>query len=65
MVTINGKTLDLPEETTVSDYLEDHLFKPVQIAVELNDEILPKSLYDETVLKDGDVVEIVQFMGGG
>ena len=36
-----------------------------QIAVELNEEILPKTEYVSTVLKDGDVMEIVSFMGGG
>ena len=36
-----------------------------RIAVELNEEILPKANYAATVLKDGDVVEIVNFVGGG
>ena len=33
--------------------------------VELNEEILPKTEYDSTAIADGDVVEILSFMGGG
>jgi sulfur carrier protein len=33
--------------------------------VELNLEIVPKSQYDSTILKDGDSVEVVSFVGGG
>ena len=34
-------------------------------AVERNGDIVPKAQYDETVLKDGDSVEVVSFVGGG
>jgi len=37
----------------------------VRIAVERNEEIVPKAKYAETVLADGDVVEVVNFVGGG
>ncbi|MBQ4606606.1 MAG: sulfur carrier protein ThiS, partial [Clostridia bacterium] len=32
---------------------------------ERNGEIIPKAMYGETVLEDGDCVEIVRFVGGG
>ena len=35
------------------------------IAVELNEEIVSKADYDKTTLKDGDVLEVVSFVGGG
>jgi len=35
------------------------------IVVEYNLEIIPKERYAQTILKDGDEVEIVSFMGGG
>ncbi len=35
------------------------------IAVELNEEIVSKGDYDKTTLKDGDVLEVVSFVGGG
>ena len=35
------------------------------VAVELNEMIVPKAEYSKTVLKDGDTVEVVRFVGGG
>ena len=65
MVTINGKEVVLADNTSVSSYLEACSYKTDRIVVELNEEILPKTEYVSTVLKDGDVMEIVSFMGGG
>ena len=64
MVLINGKNTSA-DGKTVSPYLEEANFNPQTIAVELNEDILPKSQYDKTVLKDGDVLEVVSFVGGG
>ena len=64
MVLINGKNTSA-DGKTVSQYLEEANFNPQLIAVELNEDILPKSQYDKTVLKDGDVLEVVSFVGGG
>ncbi|MBQ1595313.1 MAG: sulfur carrier protein ThiS [Ruminococcus sp.] len=64
MVLINGKNTSA-DGKTVSQYLEEANFNPQTIAVELNEDILPKPQYGETVLKDGDVLEVVSFMGGG
>ena len=36
-----------------------------RVAVEINEEIVPKAKYDETILKDEDTVEVVRFVGGG
>ncbi len=64
MVTVNGKELDVSGKT-VSELLEMENYSPVQVAVELNYEILPKAKYVQTILKDCDIVEIVRFVGGG
>ena len=65
MIKINGEEKHFDSPTTVSDYIKDAGFKTERIVVELNRNILPKSEYDNTVLKDGDTVEIVSFVGGG
>ena len=65
MITINGKSIGLSENITVSEYLKQNQYRPERIAIELNGNILPKSAYDSTVLKDEDVMEIVSFVGGG
>ena len=65
MFTVNGTKKELPGVFSVKEYLEQNGYVISQIAVELNEEILPKTEYVSTVLKDGDVIEIVSFMGGG
>lgn len=64
MIRINGVDID-KTEISLMQYLEENSISPQRIAVELNEEILPKTNYAATVLKDGDVVEIVNFVGGG
>ncbi len=65
MFTVNGTKKELPGVFSVKEYLEQNGYVISQIAVELNEEILPKTEYVSTVLKDGDVMEIVSLMGGG
>lgn len=64
MVKINGEYHDIAGKN-LSDYLEKTSYDPRRIAVERNGNIVPKSSYKETVLNDGDSVEIVSFVGGG
>lgn len=64
MVKINGEVLDVAGKT-LSEYLETTSYDPKRIAVERNGDIVPKSQYNETVLADGDVIEVVSFVGGG
>ena len=64
MVKINGTELDAAGKT-VAQYLETTDYNRSRIAVERNGEIVPKSEYDSTVLNDGDVIEVVSFVGGG
>lgn len=63
---INGEDhLDLPAQMSVTDLIA-HLELPAgKIAVELNREVVPKSLHVATQLSDGDVLEIIHFIGGG
>ena len=65
MITINGKSIGLSENITVSEYLKQNQYRTERIAIELNGSILPKSCYDSTILKNGDMMEIVSFVGGG
>lgn len=65
MITVNGKQIQLISEMSVADYLEQNNYKVNRIAVEMNEEILPKYSYSDTMLKDGDRLEVVTFVGGG
>ena len=65
MITVNGKQIQLTSEMSVADYLEQNNYQINRIAVEMNAEILPKYSYSETMLKEGDRLEVVTFVGGG
>ena len=64
MVKVNGTELNIAGKT-VSEYLATTNYDPKRIAVERNGDIVFKSQYDVTILKDGDRLEIVGFVGGG
>lgn len=64
MVKINGEPLDIAGKT-LAEYLASTEYNPMRIAVERNGEIVPKAKYGETVLKEDDVIEVVNFVGGG
>ena len=65
MIIVNGKEINLTEDTTVAEYLEQNQYQVKRIAVELNGDILPKYSYSDIMLKDGDRLEVVTFVGGG
>lgn len=64
MVKINGTEENVAGKT-VAEVVESLGYNKMRIAVELNMEIVPKAMYGETILKDGDTVEVVSFVGGG
>ena len=64
MVKINGESLELAGKT-VTEYLAQTDYDRNRIAIERNGEIVPKASYDETILEDGDSLEVVSFVGGG
>ncbi len=64
MVQINGEPITC-DGCTLTEYLSGTGYDVGRIAVEKNGEIIPKAQYAETVLLNGDNVEIVSFVGGG
>lgn len=64
MVKINGKENNAAGKT-ILEVVEESGYQLTQIAVELNENIVPKAQYSSTRLQDGDKVEIVAFVGGG
>ena len=64
MVTINGEQV-LAAGKRLSEYLTEQEYNVKRIAVERNGEIVPKAQYDETILQEGDTLEVVSFVGGG
>lgn len=64
MVIINGKAAQACG-MSVQEYLDKADISAASAAVMLGGEILPKSEYRTAVLKDGDELEIISFVGGG
>lgn len=64
-ITLNGEPYSLPQEVNVSGFVRELQLNPTQVAIERNLEIVPRSLYDDVVIVEGDNIEIVTFIGGG
>lgn len=65
---INGEVRDFgnaPVLFTLAALIENLGMKADRVAVELNRDIAPRDKWSGTVLKDGDQLEIVHFVGGG
>jgi thiamine biosynthesis protein ThiS len=66
---INGEPRSFPEPMpapfTLAALIESLEMKPDRVAIELNRDIVPRDRWAQTALKDGDRLEIVQFVGGG
>jgi len=64
MLKINGEAVEAAG-VSIAEYLTRENFDARKVAVEVNEEIVTKSKYSEVILQDGDIVEIISFMGGG
>lgn len=62
---INGVEKDYPEGITLAEVLKQEGYQREQIAVERNEEIVPKAEYDKVLLTSADHLEVVRFVGGG
>ncbi|WP_020406990.1 sulfur carrier protein ThiS [Hahella ganghwensis] len=64
-IQLNGERRELEGSVSVTELLDRLGFTGKRLAVELNKEILPKSLHATTMLNDGDIIEVVGAVGGG
>ena len=64
-LTINGKDQTFDEFLTLAQLVEQLGMKGDRVAIELNRDIVPRAQWPETLLNDGDQLEIVHFVGGG
>lgn len=62
---INGKGEKIKDGLTVEKLLEIKKIRKEIVTIELNNEIIQKKKYAGTVLKDGDILEFIYYMGGG
>ena len=64
-VMVNGERRELPDGSAVSALLDALNVAPERVVVEVNLTILKRAQQTSTILKEGDQVEIVHFVGGG
>jgi len=64
-VTVNGAAHRFEQPLDVVSILEKLQMKGKKVAVERNGEIIPRSLHPQTLVQDGDALEIVVAVGGG
>ncbi|PIQ88301.1 MAG: thiamine biosynthesis protein ThiS [Candidatus Omnitrophica bacterium CG11_big_fil_rev_8_21_14_0_20_42_13] len=64
-IVVNGKNEELEKSVSLSELLKLKNIRPEVVTIELNDSIVERKDYAVTIVKDGDRLELVYFMGGG
>ncbi len=64
-ITLNGDPYPLGADTPLTALLERLNMRRGRVAVEINRAIVPKASYGQTIVRAGDQVEIINFVGGG
>ncbi|OUX18601.1 MAG: thiamine biosynthesis protein ThiS [Rhizobiales bacterium TMED249] len=64
-IVLNGEDINIADNLSIMGLIDLHELPANKVAVERNLEIVPKSAYVSTMLKENDRVEIVHFIGGG
>ena len=62
---VNGRPIEVPDGTTVRALLDRMEVDAGRVAVERNQDVVPRRTWSEVGLTDGDQIEIVTFVGGG
>ncbi len=67
-MTVNGEKFDLESlgnPSTLVNLIGYFKLSPQRVAVELNGDLIPRGVYDNTRLSQSDIVEIIHYVGGG
>ena len=64
-IQLNGKKITIKPKITIFDLLKRFKLDNKKVAIELNGNIVPNYNYKKKILKNNDIVEVVQFIGGG
>lgn len=64
-VHVNGKPRELETGATVKELLRALGLGETLVAVERNEAVVPRAKHESTTLEDGDLIEVVHFVGGG
>lgn len=64
-IVVNGEEIDIAGCPTLADLVEHFGLGSRAVAVELNEELIPRERHAETRIRKGDRIELVTFVGGG
>jgi len=64
-ITVNGNPTSVEPNTSVGELLQQLALEPVRVAVEINEDLVPRKRFAETLIRGGDRIEVVTFVGGG
>ncbi len=65
-ITVAGVKKEVKDDLTVAQLIiDENVETPMYVTVSINDEFIASGTFETTVLKDGDTVEFLYFMGGG
>ena len=64
-ITLNGERREIPAALSVADLVRNLGLKAEHVAVEVNSDLVTRSRLPETMIADGDVLEVVTLVGGG
>ncbi|GAA1814498.1 sulfur carrier protein ThiS [Actinomadura chokoriensis] len=64
-VTVNGEPRELPEGTSVAEVVASVTAARTGVAAALNDEVVRRSAWESTTLRDGDRIEVLTAVQGG
>jgi thiamine biosynthesis protein ThiS len=64
-ITLNGDPFELDQPLSVIELLGRLAIDPRRVAVEHNLQIIKRQTFSDTIVREGDTVEIVNFVGGG
>jgi len=64
-ISVNGERAEVEAGTSVAQLVARYNYKPEHVAVEVNEDLVTRKNHADTVLAEGDKVEIVTLVGGG
>jgi len=64
-ITVNGETKEVAPKTTLVSLITDMGLNPVTVVVECDGKIIKRDEYDSLVLQEGNILELIRFVGGG
>ena len=64
-ITCNGETKKITPDTTLVSFIRDMNLNPDTVVAECDGRIIKRDEYDTLVLQDGNILELIRFVGGG